>query len=108
MAATLRTGIRKAMRNADPRDIPTSLRPAEDHLTDVLYDPLYTQIQTVYAEGYISAGNLIRRHAPRGTMLTAAGVPLPTEDPRIAKATKNRSRQRYPNRRVYYGIIFAL
>lgn len=87
-ASILRTGMRKAMRGADVRDIPTSLRHAEDRLTATLYEPLYTQIQKVYSEGYISGGNLIRRHAPRGLLHTAASAPAPREDPRIAKATK--------------------
>lgn len=87
-ASILRTGMRKAMRGADVHDIPTSLRHAEDSLTTILYEPLYTQIQKVYSEGYISGGNLIRHHAPRGLLHTAASAPAPREDPRIAKATK--------------------
>ena len=87
MAAIIRTGLRQAMRAADPRDIATSLRHAEDRLTHTLYDALHDQILKTYSEGYISGGNLIRRHAPRGTLLTAA-APAPTEDPRIAKATQ--------------------
>lgn len=87
LASIIRAGLRQAMRGADPQDIPTSLRRAEDRLTIVLYEPLYAQIQTTYAEGYVAGGNLIMRHAPRGTMLTAA-TPAPIEDPRIAKATK--------------------
>lgn len=87
MAAIIRAGLRKAMRNADPRDIAASLHEAEDRLTDALYDPLYAQILKAYSEGYTSGGNLIMRHAPARTMLTAA-APLPAEDIRIAKATK--------------------
>ena len=88
MASTIRSGLRQAMRNADPSDIPVSLHHAGDHLTDTLYAPLYAQILKTYSEGYVSAGNLIHRHAPRGTLLTAA-APVPLEDPRIAKATKD-------------------
>ena len=87
-ASVIRAGLRHAMRNADPRDIPASLRHAEDRLTHTLYNSLYTQIAKTYSEGYVSAGNLIRRHAPRETMVTAA-APVPIEDPRIAKATQS-------------------
>jgi len=87
MASVIRAGLRQSLRNANPRDIPTSIRHAQDRLTDSLYAPLYAQIVAVYSEGYTSAGELIRRHAPRGTLLTAS-APVPREDPRIAKATK--------------------
>jgi len=87
MASVIRAGLRRSLRNADPRDIPISIRHAQDRLTDSLYDSLYAQIVSVYSEGYSSAGELIHRHAPRGTLLTAA-APVPLEDPRIAKATK--------------------
>jgi len=93
----LRAGLRQSLRGADPRDITTSLREAGDRLTISLYVPLYAQIQKTYREGYISGGNLIMRHAPRGTMLTAA-APLPAEDPRIAKATRD----------VIYGLKDSL
>ena len=87
MANVIRAGLRRAMRGSDPRHPITSLRHAEDRLTHTLYDSLYVQIAKTYSEGYTSAGNLIRRHAPRGTMVTAA-APIITEDPRIEKATQ--------------------
>ena len=87
LASTIRTGLRHAMRGADPRNIAVSLHHAEDRLTYVLYDPLHDQITKTYSAGYVAGGNLIMRHAPRGTLLTAA-APAPTEDPRIAKATE--------------------
>lgn len=89
MASVMRAGLRQAMRGAKADDIPTSLRRAENRLDAVLYQPLYDLILKTYNEGYTSAGNLIRRHAPRGTLLTAASAPAPLEDPRIAKATQS-------------------
>ena len=91
MASVIRTGLRRAMRNADPHDIRLSLRRAENRLDTILYEPLYAQILKTYAEGYVAAGNLIRRHKPYSHIKTAAsplGDLVTYEDPRIKKATQ--------------------
>ena len=85
LATIIRSGLRSSMQGADPRDIDASLHRASARLMDVLYVPIYKQLTAIYATGYTDAGNLIRRHAPKG-LLTAAAPP-PKEDPRIAKAT---------------------
>ena len=84
----IRRGLREVMRNANPRDIDVTLRQAGDRLTGALYEHLYEQILKTYRMGYIAGGELIRRYAPRGTLLTAA-APIAKEDPRIVKATQN-------------------
>lgn len=96
-ASLFRSGLSRVMRNADPRDVGKTIAHAGDRLTGVLYEPLYQQILKIYSTGYVAGGDLIARHAPRGTMKVAAVTP-PIEDPRIAKATKN----------VIYGLKDSL
>ena len=88
MSSRIRTAIRKAMGFIDVMDIEDPLHEVLRTLESYLYEPMYNQILTTYSEGYISGGNLIRRHMPTGTVLTAAAAPLPAEDPYIAESTE--------------------
>lgn len=88
-AAQIRSGLRYALRNASASNIDASLHHAQDRLLEALYEPLYLQIQKIYSAGYISGSNLIHHHAPKGALLRTAAAPVPTEDPRIAKAAKD-------------------
>lgn len=92
MAVKIQGGIRKVVPLIDIHDLSDPLRPAIDALESTMYEPLYAQIQKTYSEGYVAAGELIQRNAPRsvlltGALLTAAVAPV-AEDPRIARATK--------------------
>lgn len=87
MSSKIRTGIRKAMGFIDVKNAGDPLRGVIRSLESYLYEPLYSQILLTYSEGYISGGNLIRRHMPTGTMLSAATTES-TEDPRIAEEAK--------------------
>lgn len=91
MAAVIRKGLCRSLRNADPTNITASLRIAADRLEYILYAPIHAQILQIYSEGYVSAGNLIQRPKPYNPMRSAAsplGDMVSYEDPRIAKATK--------------------
>ena len=87
MATVMRTGLRKAMAYVDVGDVNNPLREVKASLESVLHNELRKQITITYAEGYIHGGYLIRKNAPKGTMLSAAAELL-REDPRIIKATK--------------------
>lgn len=87
MSSKIRTGIRKAMPFIDVTNFQDPLYRVIRSLESYLYEPLYDQILETYSEGYTAGGNLIRRHMPAGTMLSAATLE-PAEDPTIADKTE--------------------
>ena len=84
MASIIRRGLRKAMHRVNVKNIHDPLRNVEGALKSILYKSLHAQIQLTYDEGYKYGNTLIRRYAPRDTLLSAAIVP---GDTRIADAT---------------------
>lgn len=88
MASVIRVGLRAAMRRVDVGNIGDPLHDAVAALESAMYAPMYAQIVKTYAEGYVAGGELIAKHIRSAAILTAAAPLMPTEDPRIAKATQ--------------------
>jgi len=86
MSSRIRTGIRKSMGLIDVMNFGDPLHGVIRSLESYLYEPLYNQILETYSEGYTAGGNLIRRHMPAGTILSAAALES-AEDPRIVEET---------------------